>query len=114
MTMALPGRSSVGRSEREGDAATAATEIEAAASRSRPMTAFAMYAADEALRVANQRLAELRRESENQRLVAGRRRPHRLLLDTVRAALSSLRSGLKAVDGAPLATPRLADYPYRI
>jgi hypothetical protein len=78
------------------------------------MTAFAMYAADEALRVANERLAELRRESENQRLVTGRRRPHRMFLGTVRAALSSLRPRLEAVDGAALATPRLADYPYRI
>jgi hypothetical protein len=76
------------------------------------MTAFAMVAADEALRVANARIAELQLEAANQRL-AGVHRPRRRLADAVRSALSSLSSALVSIDAAGPVLPRLADYPYR-
>ena len=76
------------------------------------MTAFAMVAAHEALRVANARIAELQLEAANQRL-AGVRRPGRTLSATVRSALSSLRTALVSIDAASPVLPRLADYPYR-
>jgi hypothetical protein len=76
------------------------------------MTAFAMVAADEALRVANARIAELRLEAANERL-AGVRRPRRTLAGAVRSTLSSLRTALASIDAAAPVLPRLADYPYR-
>jgi hypothetical protein len=76
------------------------------------MTPFAMYAADEALRVANARIAELQHEAANERL-AGIRRPRRPLGATVRSAISSVRTAFAAIDAAPVTTPRLADYPSR-
>jgi hypothetical protein len=80
-------------------------------SRSRPMNAYAMLAADEALRVANQRIADLRREAQNERL-ASASRPRRRIAHAVRGGLSALRGGFDAVD-TTIAVPRLADYPYR-
>jgi hypothetical protein len=76
------------------------------------MTAFAMVAADEALRVANARIAELQLEAANQRL-AGVRRPRRTLAGAVRSALSSLRTAFVSIEAAAPVLPRLADYPYR-
>ena len=76
------------------------------------MTAFAMVAANEALRVANARIAELQLEAANQRL-AGVHRPRRTLAGAVRSALSSLRTALVSIDAAAPVLPRLADYPYR-
>jgi len=76
------------------------------------MTAFAMVAADEALRVANARIAELQLEAANQRLAAVHR-PRRTLAGAVRSALSSLRTVLVSIDAAGPVLPRLADYPYR-
>ena len=76
------------------------------------MTPYAMIAADEALRVANARIAELQREAANQRL-AGVRRPRRSLADAVRSAISSVRAAVATIDAAPMTTPRLVDYPYR-
>jgi ethanolamine utilization microcompartment shell protein EutL len=75
------------------------------------MNVFAMVAADEALRVANARIAELQREASNQRLVA--RRPRRSLRAAVRSAFTSFRDAIASVDHGPITTPRLADYPYR-
>jgi hypothetical protein len=76
------------------------------------MTAFALFAADEALRVANARMAQLQLEAANERL--GRvSRPRRTLAGTLRSALSSLKTALGSVDGAAPVLPRLADYPYR-
>jgi hypothetical protein len=79
------------------------------------MNAYAMFASDEALRVASQRLAELRRESRNQRLAA-LNGPRSSFAGAVRSALGSVRSAVAAVapidDQAP-PTPALADYPYR-
>jgi hypothetical protein len=76
------------------------------------MTAFAMFAADEALRVANARMAQLQLEAANQRL-ARVSRPRPTLAGAVRSALSSLRTALGSIDGAAPVLPRLADYPYR-
>ena len=76
------------------------------------MTAFAMVAADEALRVANARIAELQLEAANQRLAAVHR-PRRTLAGAVRSALSSLRTAVVSIDAAGPVLPRLADYPYR-
>jgi hypothetical protein len=76
------------------------------------MTAFAMVAADEALRVANARIAELQLEAANQRL-AGVHRPRRTLAGAVRSALSSLRNAFVSIEAAAPVLPRLADYPYR-
>jgi hypothetical protein len=76
------------------------------------MNAYAMFAVDEALRVANARIAELQLEARNQRL-AGVGRPRRSLADAVRSAFSSVRAAFATIDAAPTATPRLADYPYR-
>jgi TnpA family transposase len=76
------------------------------------MNAYAMVAADEALRVANARIANLQFEAANERLAgAGRRR--RTLAGAVRSAFSSLRTAFAPTDGAALVLPRLADYPYR-
>jgi hypothetical protein len=76
------------------------------------MNAYTMVAADEALRVANARMAELQLEARNQRL-AGVRRPRRTFGDALRAAISSLRAAIATIDVAAPTVPRLADYPYR-
>jgi hypothetical protein len=76
------------------------------------MTAYAMFTADEALRVANARIAQLQLEAANQRL-ARVSRPRRTLAGALRSALSSLRPALGSIDGAAPVLPRLADYPYR-
>lgn len=76
------------------------------------MNVFAMVAADEALRVANARIAELQLEAHNQRL-AGHRRPRRTILGAARSALSSLWAAFATIDEAAPTLPRLADYPYR-
>jgi hypothetical protein len=76
------------------------------------MTVFAMVAADEALRLANARIAELQIEAANRRL-ARVRRPRHTLAGAVRSALSSLRTPLVSIDAAAPVLPRLADYPYR-
>ena len=75
------------------------------------MTAFAMVAADEALRVANARIAELQLEAANQRLAGVH--PRRTLAGAVRSALSSLRTAFVSIDASGPVLPRLADYPYR-
>jgi hypothetical protein len=76
------------------------------------MNAYAMFAADEALRVTNNRLAELRLESQKHRLASrdGSRRP---LFRAVASVASSLRAALPTIDDRPAVLPKLADYPYR-
>ena len=76
------------------------------------MNPYAMLAADEALRVANQRIADLQLEARNERL-ASASRPRRSIAGAVRTTLSTLRGALASFDAAPPALPRLADYPYR-
>jgi hypothetical protein len=76
------------------------------------MNAYAMFAADEALRITNNRLAELRLESQKQRLASadGSRRP---LFRAVASLASTLRATFPTVDDRPAVLPKLADYPYR-
>ena len=76
------------------------------------MNAYAMFAADEALRVANQRLAELRQESRNSRLGIADR-PRRSARKAVALLISSISGAIAAADEMKPAVPRLADYPYR-
>jgi hypothetical protein len=90
--MSLPGQSSVGRPNRGRDASRTATKTEAAASSSRSMTVFAMVAADEALRVANARIAQLQLEAANQ----GARRSRHTLAGAVRPG--SRRSDRPRID----------------
>jgi hypothetical protein len=79
------------------------------------MTAYAMFAADQALRIANERQAEMRAQAANRRLAASfrsrRSLPTRLAsaLDSVRTALA----GLGDVEAAKLGVPALVDYPAR-
>jgi hypothetical protein len=82
----------------------------AAERRDQAMNALAMFAADEALRLANQRLDGYRQESANDRLAAGAplRNPFRAIV----SAVSSLRAALSAVDTDD-SLPNLIDYPYR-
>jgi hypothetical protein len=75
------------------------------------MNGYAMITADQALRLANERIAELRREARDERLAADL--PRHSLAAAVRSAFSSFRAAVARVDHAALATPRLADYPYR-
>ena len=76
------------------------------------MNPYAMLAADEALRVANQRIADLQLEARNERL-ARASRSRRPIAGAVRTTLSTLRGALASFDAAPPALPRLADYPHR-
>jgi hypothetical protein len=76
------------------------------------MNAIAMLYADQALRLANERAAALRREAELNRIVAAR--PRRSILTTLGAALTSLRTAVQTVDadlGPGL--PTLREYPNR-
>jgi hypothetical protein len=82
----------------------------AAERRDQAMNAFAMFAADEALRVANQRIDGYLQEQSNRRLVAGA--PKRSRFAAVATAASSLRAALSAVD-VDRTIPTLTDYPYR-
>ena len=74
------------------------------------MNAYAVFAADEALRLATGRVADLRLESTQHRLWSnqdqtGGRGP-------IRALISSLRDVL-SIDEAKPFIPALSDYPFR-
>lgn len=76
------------------------------------MNAIAMLHADQALRLANERAASLRREAELHRIVAAR--PRRSILGTLAAAVTSLRRTITTVDpdfGSGI--PTLREYPTR-
>jgi len=75
------------------------------------MNAYALFAADEALRLANRRVAELRIESARHQVAAGDRSSRRRW-GPIRAAMSTLRTVLSADDLKPV-LPTLTDYPYR-
>jgi hypothetical protein len=79
------------------------------------MTAYAMFAADQALRIANERQAEMRAEAANRRLIASL--PTRPGIPArIAAAVASIRTtfaGLTVVDDAKLSVPALVDYPTR-
>jgi hypothetical protein len=76
------------------------------------MNAIAMLTAEQALRLANERAEEFRREAQHNRIVAAR--PRRSILGSLAAAVTSLRASLTAIDpdlGPGL--PTLKDYPSR-
>jgi hypothetical protein len=77
------------------------------------MSMIAALYADEALRLANGRLAEYRAEARDHRLAAAAR-PHRAWSVGIRSGLASLRATLTSVDPdfSP-GLPSLRDYPYR-
>ena len=64
------------------------------------MNLYAMLAADEALRVANQRITDLQLEARNERL-AHVSRPRGSITTAVRTALSTLRRAIPSFDAAP-------------
>jgi hypothetical protein len=74
------------------------------------MNAFAMFAADEALRLANERQDGFRRERAIDRLAA--RAQQRGLFGGIASAVSSVRAALSAVD-TDSSLPALVNYPYR-
>lgn len=74
------------------------------------MNAFAMFAADEALRLANERIEGYRQEQVNRRVAAGG--PKRSRFAAIGGAVSSLRETLSAVD-TDTTLPALSNYPYR-
>jgi hypothetical protein len=75
------------------------------------MNGFALFAADQALRLANDRAAELRREADLRRLVG--RSPRTGLNARIAAAVSSVRAAFTAVERDFTTMPSLMDYPYR-
>jgi hypothetical protein len=74
------------------------------------VNAYAMFAATEALRLANERLEGFRLEQANDRLPA--RSPKRSSFRAIASAVSSFRAALPAVD-TDHSIPALSDYPYR-
>lgn len=74
------------------------------------MNAYAMFAADEALRLANERLEGFRLEQANERLAA--RAPKRSPFAAIASAVSSFRAAASAVD-TDHSIPALSNYPYR-
>jgi hypothetical protein len=74
------------------------------------MNAYAMFAADEALRLANERLEGFRRERAIDRLAA--RAPKRSSFGAIASAVSSFRAAVSAVD-TDHSIPTLSNYPYR-
>jgi len=77
------------------------------------MNANAMLHADHSLRLANERMQELHRESAIARM-ASADRPSRNPIGRIAAAVSSIREAILVVDTdrAPK-LPSLTDYPYR-
>ena len=76
------------------------------------MNAYAMFLADEALRMAHAHADELRDEAAIERLGASTRQA-RGSGWIFRSAASSIRNALNAGDAWGATIPRLADYPYR-
>jgi hypothetical protein len=75
------------------------------------MNAYAMFMADESLRLANERIADFRREAANDRLA---RRRVGTLASTLAAKVHAFVTALRVVDPlAPRTYPHIADYPYR-
>ena len=74
------------------------------------MNAFAMFAADEALRLASERVEGYRQEQADWRLAA--RASKRSRFASISGAVSSFRSALSATE-TDQALPALSNYPYR-
>jgi hypothetical protein len=75
------------------------------------MNGLAMFHAEEALRLANARVAELRREAADNRMFAGQTR--RSGLRALVAAISAMPRRLMVSEASQPLTPSLNDYPYR-
>jgi hypothetical protein len=75
------------------------------------MYGLAFIQADIALRLANERAAELRQQAANERLAE--RGPRFRWLREIVGAVSSLPNALTVIDDDRLVTPHLSDYPYR-
>lgn len=76
------------------------------------MNAYAMFLADEALRMAHAHADELRDEAAIERFGASVRQA-RGIGWIFRSAGSSIRNALNGGDAWSATIPRLADYPYR-
>ena len=76
------------------------------------MNAYALISADDALRLANERMQELRNESGIERMRPAMR-PARSLFGRIAAAVSSLRTTLTTIDADFTTLPTLSNYPYR-
>lgn len=74
------------------------------------MNAFAMFAADEALRLANERIEGYRQEQASRRLAVGG--PKRSRFAAIGGAVSSFRTAISTVE-TDQALPALSNYPYR-
>ena len=74
------------------------------------MNAYAMFAANEALNLANERLEGFRLEQSNARLVAAA--PKRSRFAALASAVSSFRAAASSVD-TDHSIPTLTNYPYR-
>lgn len=74
------------------------------------MNGYAMFAADEALRLANERLEGFRLEQANDRRAASA--PKRSPFAALASAVSSFRAAASAVD-TDHSIPALSNYPYR-
>jgi len=75
------------------------------------MHSIAYIYAEDALRLANERLDGFRSDADSSRLAAAQ--PSRSRFVGIRTALASLRSALTAVEPAGPSLPSLNDYPYR-
>jgi hypothetical protein len=76
------------------------------------MNAYAMFLADDALRMAHAHEDQLRDEATIERLGASTR-PARGLRWILRSARSSILNAANAADAWSATIPRLADYPFR-
>jgi hypothetical protein len=75
------------------------------------MNAYSLITADDALRLANERMQGLRNEAGIERIRSANR-PGRSLFGRIAAAVSSVRTTATTVDAVP-ALPALSNYPYR-
>jgi hypothetical protein len=77
------------------------------------MNAYGMVAADEALRIANRRIAELQREAQNERLAASAPRPpRRSIAAMIRSGIASAVTSVAAAADEPTPiAPALRGYP---
>jgi len=75
------------------------------------MNALGMLSANDALRLANQRMQELQREAAAQRMHSTSRRPG--MFGRIATAVSSMRASLTTIDTDFTTLPSLSEYPYR-
>lgn len=77
------------------------------------MNAYGMVLGQDALRVANEKMQQLHREADIERM-ASASRDHRGLIGRIAAAVASVKAALAVVDGdLKPQLPTITDYPYR-